>query len=164
MCLTVNKKFKNKASARAWFEEQLKVVTEEDMTVWKVLCKTAAEGVFRSPYYEEIYDFRTTNLKTSVIEIENLNYYGNLEIGKGLHCYAVRSTLLGRARVVLFDTLFSLTIPKGSVVFYGINGDIVTNQLILKKDEKVTKALQKEEAQITRVPADINPIGNMEHE
>ncbi len=99
------------------------IILNEDMVVCKVLLPTIKE--YTTPFRDMPVTFN--QLYTASIKIHR-----NSRIEEGLHSFKSKTKAMEWTG---FIKIFKAIIPKGSEVYYGINGDIVSNQLIITDEQ-----------------------------
>jgi len=117
MCLTINTFTHEKTLV---VDHRYRVVTkcfpkviEEDMTVFKCV---HTDG--KAEYQKFWYDPNTLYKKRKLRPTKEAVY------GAGFHAYTSSPVRVYKNRMVIMAT-----IPKGSTVFFGVDGDVVTNAL-----------------------------------
>lgn len=102
-------------------------VAEKNMTVYKVLC-FRKEGL-ESPWQNAVYKCnKLYSVKTRLGGDKSKK-----AVDFGLHAFVSANTALERYSSWETTRVFVATIPKGSVYKLGKSGDIVSNQLIVKR-------------------------------
>lgn len=107
------------------------IILRKDKVVWKIVMPYGK--IFRSPYRRCVW--KVGKMK-SIKSFTKISYFGSILIYRGLHAFVykyrankqikeMRSYFMGSLLVV------KCIIPAGSRVWYGMNGDIASDKLII---------------------------------
>lgn len=124
MCLTIKGKYEKTKS-----DKPLPRVAGRDKIVYKVLRRYGDDLIS----FHQMYTYRLGKVYSSSLGVEKaFSVWAGWKVEKGLHAYINRVTAendLYNASIVLIKC----RIPKGAKYYLGMNGDIVSNRIILEK-------------------------------
>lgn len=150
MCLKVSANYHKRMSRNAG------LLLDRDLVVWKGLeyRYNAVDGseIFTAPY--RTYEYKLGELNSAELGKTCSKFYGHDEwqIHRGLHSFkTIKKLRVYFTGIITYSTLrtmeqrtiasgdvvaFPAIIPKGSRVFFGTRGDIVSTKLIVYRDLK----------------------------
>lgn len=134
MCLVIDKKLHTKKSNRAPRRAM------QDILVYKMLRIVSRNGQleYLAPYYHTPWVMNRKKRATMKV-FDRDSDCPNVE--QGLHSFANKSTAEGRCVSWSERRIFPAVIPKGSLVYFGEDNEIVSSSLIVYPDLKaLTKA------------------------
>ena len=148
MCLIINDE-KHTLNTITWRFEP--IIAEEDIEVFKIL-KVSDVGKIgndtseyiknsvKTPYTNTVIDFNEQGVCTMPMINEDDFYKCKMFRIKSIGAYHSWTTEYDAKRdyafLLIYDNpnIYKAVIPRGSLVYYGMTGDICSNQLIIKQE------------------------------
>ena len=137
MCLIINKE-KHPFNKITWRFGP--IIAEEDIEVFKILKASDDGKSVKTPYTDSIIDFNEQGVCTMPMINEGDFYKCKIFGIKSIGAYHSWTTEYDAKRDYVFlliynnPNIYKAVIPRGSLVYYGLTGDICSNQLIIKQE------------------------------
>jgi len=127
MCLTAT--FKTRDAARKAKKNSL--IAKEDINVFKILTR-GNFAPFKSFLYEKGMHYYQEGKPFGIGKIEKPWYSSmwRFDVEQGLHSYTSKSKAEEHLSFYINIKIVKMIIPKGALYYIGINGDVVSSELI----------------------------------